>query len=36
MEKLSKINFNQPKYKLPAILYPLILLAGYFIIDGTR
>ena len=33
MEKLSKINFNQPKYKLPAILYPLILLAGYFIID---
>ncbi len=33
MEKLSKINFRQGKYILPAILYPLILLAGYFFID---
>lgn len=33
MEKLSKINFRQGKYILPAILYPLVLLAGYFFID---
>lgn len=32
MEKI-KINFNQPKYILPAILYPLLLATGYFIID---
>ena len=28
-----KINFKQPKYMLPAILYPLLLIAGWFVID---
>ena len=32
MEKI-KINFKQPKYLLPAILYPLLLATGYFFID---
>ena len=32
MEKI-KINFKQPKYILPAILYPLLLATGYFFID---
>ena len=32
MEKI-KINFKQPKYILPAILYPLLLATGYFVID---
>jgi conjugative transposon TraM protein len=29
----SKINWRQPKYVLPAILYPLLLGAGYLIFD---
>lgn len=29
----DKINFKQPKYMLPAILYPLLLIAGYLIFD---
>ena len=33
MEQLKKINFNQPKYMLPAILYFPILFTGYFVID---
>lgn len=32
MKLTDKINFNQPKYKLPAILYVPILLCGCFII----
>lgn len=27
----DKINFKQPKYVLPAILYPLLLISGYLI-----
>lgn len=30
---IDKINFKQPKYMLPAILYPLLLIAGYLIFD---
>lgn len=33
MEQLKKINFRQPKYMLPAILYFPILFTGYFVID---
>lgn len=33
MEQLKKINFKQPKYMLPAILYFPILFTGYFVID---
>lgn len=29
----SKINWREPKYMLPAILYPLLLGAGYLIFD---
>lgn len=29
----DKVNFKQPKYMLPAILYPLLLIAGYLIFD---
>lgn len=29
----KKININQPKYKLPLLLYPLLLIASYFIFD---
>ena len=29
---MKKINFKQPKYVLPLILYPLILGTGYFVI----
>ncbi len=29
----DKINFRQPKYMLPAILYPLLLITGYLIFD---
>lgn len=29
----DKINFKQPKYMLPAILYPLLLITGYLIFD---
>lgn len=29
----DKINFKQPKYVLPAILYPLLLISGYLIFD---
>ncbi len=32
-ELKDKINFRKPKYALPAILYPLLLLAVYLIID---
>ena len=30
---MTTINFKQPKYILPAILYPLLLATGYFVID---
>ena len=30
---LKNINWKQPKYVLPAILYPLLMGCGYFIID---
>ena len=33
MNKINTINFKQPKYILPAILYPLLLVTGYFVID---
>lgn len=29
----DKINFKQPKYVLPAILYPLLLVTGYLVLD---
>lgn len=29
----DKINFKQPKYMLPAILYPLLLITGYLVFD---
>ena len=29
---MKKINFKQMKYVLPGILYPLLLITGYFII----
>lgn len=30
---IDKINFKQPKYMLPAILYPLLLITGYLVFD---
>lgn len=33
IERLKEIKFRQPKYILPAILYPLLIGAGYLIID---
>ena len=30
----KKININQPKYKLPLLLYPLLLITGYFFFDA--
>ena len=30
MNKIKNINFKQPKYVLPAILYPLLLITIYF------
>lgn len=36
MNILQKINFRQPKYVLPAILYPLILGMGWLVIDMFR
>ena len=33
MDFLKRINFKQPKYVLPAILYPLLLLCGYLFIN---
>lgn len=32
-ELTSRIDWRAPKYMLPAILYPLLLGAGYFIFD---
>lgn len=32
-ELTSRIDWRAPKYMLPAILYPLLLVAGYFIFD---
>ena len=29
----DRINFKQPKYVLPAILYPLLLVTGYLVMD---
>lgn len=29
----DRINFRQPKYMLPAILYPLLLVTGYLVMD---
>jgi len=29
----NKINFKQPRYLLPAILYPLLLITGYLVFD---
>mgnify|MGYP001549891707 CR=1 FL=1 len=36
MSILEKINFRQPKYMLPAILYLPLLGASYFIFDLFR
>ena len=36
MSILDKINFRQPKYMLPAILYLPLLGASYFIFDLFR
>ena len=33
MDFLKRINLKQPKYILPAILYPLLLFMGYIVID---
>lgn len=33
MNKLKNINFKQGKYILPLVLYPLLLIVGYFVID---
>lgn len=33
---VKKINFKDRKYVFPAILYPLILFVGYFIIDAVH
>lgn len=33
---VKKINFKDRKYVFPAILYPLILFVGYFIIDTVN
>lgn len=33
MKLLEKINFRQPKYMLPAILYLPILATAYFVVD---
>ncbi len=33
MEQLKKINFKQPKYILPALVYLPLLFTGYFLID---
>ena len=33
MDIIKKINFRQPKYMLPAILYVPLLIASYFIFD---
>lgn len=30
---IDKINFKQPKYVLPAVLYPLLLITGYLVFD---
>lgn len=30
---LTKINWRQPRYVLPAILYPILLVTGYFFCD---
>lgn len=32
-ELTSRIDWRAPKYRLPAILYPLLLIAGYFLFD---
>ena len=36
MDIIKKINFRQPKYMLPAILYVPLLIASYFIFDLFR
>ena len=33
MELKQKINFKQPKYILPALVYFPLLFTGYFVID---
>lgn len=33
---VKKINFKDRKYVFPAILYPLVLFVGYFIIDAVH
>ncbi len=33
MKIFDKINFREPKYMLPAVLYILALVASYFIFD---
>ena len=30
---IKKINFKQPKYMIPAIIYIPLLFTGYFLID---
>lgn len=36
MKITDKINFRQPKYTLPAVLYPLLLFVGYFIFNFSN
>ena len=33
---VKKINFKDRKYVFPAILYPLVLFVGYFVIDAVE
>lgn len=33
---IKKINFKDRKYVFPAILYPIVLFVGYFIIDAVN
>ncbi|MEO5097502.1 conjugative transposon protein TraM, partial [Bacteroides thetaiotaomicron] len=33
MKIFDKINFREPKYMLPAVLYIPLLVASYFIFD---
>lgn len=33
LKRLKQINWKQPKYILPAVLYPLLLVTGYCFID---
>ena len=36
LQTLKKINWKQPKYMLPLIIYVPLLFVGYFVIDQGR